>query len=351
MEKHKMIRVGIAGVGFMGMIHYLSYGKVRGAKVAALCEKDPKRLAGDWRSIQGNFGPRGEVMDLSGLSRYRDIDELICDPELDLIDVCLPPDWHAEVSVAALEAGKHVFCEKPIALTATDANRMVRAAERSGKLLMIGHVLPFFPEFHYVYRTIADGKYGAPLGGHFKRVISDPLWLKNFYDPKKIGGPMLDLHVHDAHFIRLVFGMPRAVHAVGSMRGAVAERFTSQFLYEPPRMVSAAGGVIDQQARPFSYGFELYLERATMFCDYMALPKLGDELTPLTVLTDRGKALRPKLGSGDPLDVFAAELKEVVRSVRAEEPSPLLAGRLARDALVLCHKQTESLRKRRAVKV
>ncbi|MCG2683408.1 MAG: Gfo/Idh/MocA family oxidoreductase [Planctomycetales bacterium] len=346
-----MIRVGIAGIGFMGMIHYLAYQKIRGVKVAALCEQDPKRLSGDWRSIKGNFGPRGEIMDLAGVSRYRDIDEMIVDPRLDLIDVCMPPAWHPEVTVAALEAGKHVFCEKPIALNPTDADRMVRAAERAGKLLMIGHVVPFFPEFWFAYQAISSGKYGAPLGGHFKRIISDPTWLPDYYDPRKVGGPMFDLHVHDAHFIRLVFGMPRAVHTVGTMRGAVAERFTTQFLYDPPLMVTAAGGVIDQQGRPFTHGFELYLEKATLLFDYMALPKLGDAVTPLTVLTDGGKASRPKLGSADPVDVFAAELKEVVRSVRADEPSPLLAGELACDAVVLCKKQTESLLKNRVVKV
>ena len=52
-----MLRIGIAGIGFMGMIHFLSYRKVPGAKVRALCETDEKRLAGDWRGIQGNFGP------------------------------------------------------------------------------------------------------------------------------------------------------------------------------------------------------------------------------------------------------------------------------------------------------
>ena len=56
---HNMIRVGIAGIGFMGMTHYLAYQKIRGVKVAALCEQDAKRLAGDWRSIKGNFGPAG----------------------------------------------------------------------------------------------------------------------------------------------------------------------------------------------------------------------------------------------------------------------------------------------------
>ena len=90
-----MIRVGIAGIGFMGMIHYLAYQKVRGVKVAALCEQDATRLAGDWRSIKGNFGPPGQIVDLTGIARYRDLDEMMADETLDLIDCCLPPSWHA----------------------------------------------------------------------------------------------------------------------------------------------------------------------------------------------------------------------------------------------------------------
>src|SRR5216684_6663903 len=60
-----MIRIGIVGIGFMGMIHYLAARKLKGAQVTALCSRDAKKLAGDWRSIRGNFGPPGERMDLS----------------------------------------------------------------------------------------------------------------------------------------------------------------------------------------------------------------------------------------------------------------------------------------------
>jgi predicted dehydrogenase len=228
---------------------------------------------------------------------------------------------------------------------------MVAAASQAGKLLLIGHVLPFFPEYKFAYETIISGKYGRPLGGHFKRIISDPAWVRDFYSPTKVGGPMLDLHVHDAHFIRLVFGMPQAVQTIGTMRGEVAERFATQFLYDPPKMVTAASGVIEQQGRPFNHGYEIYLEKATLFFEYMALPQVGDASTPVTVLLDNGKVLRPKLIGSGPVDAFYAELSEVVRTVRRNTPSPLLAGELARDAVVLCQKQTESIVKGKAVKV
>jgi predicted dehydrogenase len=347
-----MLNVGIAGIGFMGMMHYLAYQKVRGAKVRAICEQDPKRLAGDWRAIKGNFGPQGELMDLTGIAKHADLDELIADPNLDMIDICLPPAQHAEVAIAALKAGKHVFCEKPIALEAADGKRMVETARRCGKLLMIGHVLPFFPEFNFAYKAIVGGKYGKLRGGHFKRIIADPAWLPDFFNPDKVGGPMLDLHIHDAHFIRLVCGMPRQVQSAGTMRGEVVERFSTQFLFDDPGLiVTATSGVIAQQGRPFTHAYEIYLEGATLLFDYAGLPKVGDALTPVTVLLEKGKVERPKMAGGDALAPFAAELAEVVRAVSNNAPSPILSGDLARDALTLCFKQTESVRKGKPVKV
>jgi len=347
-----MINVGIAGIGFMGMIHYLAYQRLGGVKVRAICEQDPDRLAGDWRRIKGNFGPPGKRMDLDGIARYSNLDDLVADPSLDVIDVCLPPCLHAPTTLQALRSGKHVFCEKPIALTTADADQMVAAARRAGKMLMIGHVLPFFPEYRFAYRAIASGKHGKLLGGHFKRVISDPLWLPDFYNPATTGGPMVDLHIHDAHFIRLTCGMPRAVQTVGRMRGQVAELFTTQFLFDDASLaVTAASGAVMQQGRPFTHAYEIYLERATLLFDFANFVDKPVMAMPVTVLTDTGRVLRPKLGSGDPIDSFAAELREVARCVRTGSPSALLDGQLARDALLLCHCQTRSLLKRKAVRV
>src|SRR5438045_4203012 len=142
-----MVRIGIAGIGFMGMIHYLAARKLSGASVAAIHSSDPKKLAGDWRSIRGNFGPPGEVMDLGNVRRHARFEDLLADPAIDLIDVCTPTAQHEPMAVAALRTGKHVLVEKPIALEAAAADRMVRATAEAGKLLMVAQVLPFFPEF------------------------------------------------------------------------------------------------------------------------------------------------------------------------------------------------------------
>src|SRR3954469_8561027 len=177
-----MVGIGIVGIGFMGMIHYLAAGKLSGAKVVALCSRDPAKLAGDWTSIQGNFGPRGTQIDLSGQAGYADVAALLADPQVDLVDLCVPNDEHARLAIRALEAGKHVLVEKPIALTTADADGVLAAATASGKLLMVAHVLPFFPEFAYAADAVLSGRYGALKAAHLNRVISRPDWSAGISD-------------------------------------------------------------------------------------------------------------------------------------------------------------------------
>lgn len=341
-----MLRVGIVGIGFMGWIHYLAYRNHGEVKLAAICTRDPKRLAGDWRGIQGNFGPPGEEVDLTGVAKYSELSQLLADPEIDVVDLCLPPYLHKDATIAAFKAGKHVFCEKPLALNAADCDQMVAAAASAGRQLFTGHVLPFLPEYTFVRNAVASGEFGKILGGHFKRVISDPLWLTDFYDLQKVGGPLIDLHVHDAHFIRLLFGMPTSVCSQGRVRGGTVEYCNSMFTFADPSLcVSSTSGVINQQGRPFTHAFEIHFEKATMFFEFAVLTgEVGNLVTPLTVAHADGTVTRPALPPGDPmLAAFEAEIAEVAECAAANRSSTLLGGELARDAIVMCQKQAESV--------
>jgi predicted dehydrogenase len=318
-----MLRVGIVGLGFMGMVHYLSYHKLSGVKVVAICESDEKRRAGDWRSIKGNFGPPGEIVDLAGISIYEDIGQIVDDPNVDLIDVTLPPALHADTCIRALTAAAH------------------------DRLLMVGHVLPYFPEYQWALNMIRSGEYGQVRAGSFKRVIANPQWLAHYWDPTQVGGPMLDLHVHDAHFIRLLFGLPRGVSTWGSQRNGLAEHWHTQFDYglQGPT-VHCIGGTIEQQGRSFNQGFEIQLEQATLCFEFAVIGDQGIYLCPPTLLKNDGTMDRPQLPGGDPMDAFAAELAEVVRACSENSVSDVLNASLAQDAIRLCQKESESLANR-----
>jgi predicted dehydrogenase len=340
-----MVRIGIVGIGFMGMIHYLAARKLRAAKVTALCSRDPKKLAGDWRSIQGNFGPRGEMMDLSAVKKYDQLDRLLADPEIDLIDVCNPTNLHPETGLKALRAGKHVLVEKAIALEAADADAMVAAAKKAGKLLMVAHVLPFVPEFAFAADAVRSGRYGRLQGAHFRRIISRPDWSSEIGDPSKTGGPAIDLHIHDTHFIGLVCGVPQHVFSSGVIENGAVQYLTTLYLYSGGgKCVSCSSGALAQKGRPFVHGFEIYLEKATLVYESGA--------TPLTVLTADGKSELPPLADAqDPTAAFTTEIQTAVDGIAAGKEPDLLSGKLARDALVLCQQECASVRRGEAVAV
>jgi predicted dehydrogenase len=340
-----MVRIGIVGIGFMGMIHYLAARKLQGAQVTAICSRDRQKLDGDWRSIQGNFGPRGEVMDLAGIKKYDKLEALLADAEIDLVDVCNPTNLHPRTAIQALQAGKHVLVEKAIALDPQDADAMLQAAKQTGKLCMVAHVLPFFPEFAYAADVIRGGRFGRMLGGHFKRVISRPDWSTEIGDPGATGGPAIDLHIHDTHFIGLVCGVPKQVFSSGIVENGAVNYLTTQYLYDPGGpAVSCSSGALAQKGRPFVHGYEIYLENATLVYE--------SGTAPLTLLTADGKAERPKLEGGpEATTAFTAEIQAAVDGITTGREPDLLRGQLARDALVLCYKECESVRRGAVVSV
>lgn len=162
---------------------------------------------------------------------------------------------------------------------------------------------------------------------------------------------MLDLHIHDAHFIRLLFGKPQSVNCRGRMRQGLAQYWNTQFDYGPEGpVVTATSGTLDQQGRIFDHGFEIHLERATLTFEFVVEEGQGRYLCEPTLLT--GKSLRhPRLSDGDPMNAFAAEIKEVLSCINRGVPSEILDASLARDAIVLCAKQSESLRRRSSVRI
>jgi predicted dehydrogenase len=347
-----MVGVGIVGIGFMGMIHYLAARRVRGAQVVAICSRDTNKLAGDWTSIQGNFGPRGTQMDLGEASRYSDFDAILADPAVDLVDLCVPNDAHAKMAIQALGAGKHVLVEKPIALSIGEADAMLGAAAAAGKLLLVAQVLPFFPEFAFALDAVRSARFGSLRAAHLMRVISKPDWSSGIADAGRSGGPAIDLHIHDTHFVGLICGVPEAVHASGVVDNGSVVYLATQYLYgSADLVVSCVSGALAQAGRPFAHGFELYFERATLAFEFANLGGEGHVATPLSVILPDGRVERPELGSGDPIDSFAQELTVATQAAAAGVEPPQLSGNLARQALKLCLAEIESVKSRKVIRI
>jgi predicted dehydrogenase len=346
------VRIGIIGVGFMGMTHFEGAKGLKGGRVTAIATRDSKKRAGDWSSIQGNFGPRGSATtDLTGVKTYATHQELLADPEIDLVDICLPTDQHEAVVLEALAAGKHVLVEKPIAIELAAGQRMVEAAKQAKRLLMVGHVLPFFPEFRFTADAIRGGKYGKLKAATFRRIIAPPNWSNDIADFRKLGGWGIDLHIHDNHYIGLVCGVPKAVSSRGILVDGLVNHVNTHYVFDDPEMtVSCTSGGIASAGLKFAHGFSVILEGATIEFDAGTYGDAWVVNRPLALIGQDGSVTNPNPGGGSEwCAAFTEELQSAVDAVKAGVESSILSGQLALDALAVCHAEAESIRTGQAV--
>lgn len=348
-----MVRIGIIGIGFMGYTHFEGARDLQGGGITAIATRDDKKLAGDWTGIQGNFGPRGGHVDLSAIRKYRDYRELLADPEIDLVDVCLPTDMHEKIVLESFQAGKHTLVEKPIAIDLKAADGMVAAAKKAGKLLLVGQVLPFFPEFGFLADAIRTGKFGKLRAAHFRRVICPPDWSAEMSDFRRLGGWGIDLHIHDNHFIALACGVPKQVFSRGTLQDGLVNHVHTQYIFNDPGLaVTCVSGGIAAKGLAFGHAFEAYFDDATILFDACTLAGQWTVNRPLTVITNDGKAETPTLAGGATWCAgFTAELQAAVESVKTGTAAPMLSGALARDALKMCCAEAESIATGKAVAV
>lgn len=258
-----MTRIGIIGLGFMGRTHYEAYQKLPQARVVMVADRDPKRAAGDLSGGWGNLGT-GAVTQLP-MDRIRGVTEfqkLIDDPEVDVVDICVPTPGHVEAALAALSAGKHVICEKPLALSSADARRIAAAAAQARGFFMPAMCVRFWPQWQWLKRTVAERHYGAARSAVFRRLGPMPAgWFK---DGKLSGGAIFDLHVHDTDFVYYLFGKPRGVYSRGySKTSGEIDHLITQYLYEPDMLVSAEGGWSMAEGYPFAMKYTVNFDRAT----------------------------------------------------------------------------------------
>jgi predicted dehydrogenase len=245
------MKIGIVGLGSMGAMHLGALSRLSGVQVAAVCSRDPRARSGDLRHIGGNLKKEGVVHDFSAVRQYENWRDLIADKDLDAVDLCLPTDMHAEASLAALAAGKHVLCEKPMALRAAECDAMVAAARAHRRVLLIGHVLRFWQE----YRSLADfvearGR-DRVTGATFRRQCEVPDWSQWLTDQSRSGGALLDLMIHDVDQALAVFGVPSRV-AAQSMGEVDTARMTLDY---GNFIVNIEGGWFPPRL-PFSMTFE-----------------------------------------------------------------------------------------------
>ena len=192
------MKVGLIGIGGMGFVHFNCYKKMEGVEIA-VCD------------IRVDMA-REKIKDDS-IPVYASYEEMIEKENPDFVDVCTPSYMHTDMTVYALEHGKHVLCEKPMSINSSEAKRMIEAKEKSGKLLMTAHVVRFMSPYVYLKSVVDSGELGKPVHVIMHRLGEAPRWSwENWMmDEKKSGHVTLDLSIHDIDFAQYVFGQPKDI--------------------------------------------------------------------------------------------------------------------------------------------
>ncbi len=258
------MRIGVIGLGFMGTTHLQAWRKVAGAEIVAVCSDEPEKLSGDLSAVQGNLGGQGEKFDFSKMGRYTEVEQILADPNVEAVDICLPTHLHASVATAALKAGKHALVEKPIALVPDEADAMVALAKSSGKTLMVGQVLRFLPQYRALKAAVKSGQYGEVRSAMFRRRCAAPFWNKWLGDASRSGGGVVDLLIHDIDYVLSVFGSPTRQSASGyeDMANGV-DTLHAQLGYANGLEVIVSGGWHHRKAFPFSMDFTVVCDGGT----------------------------------------------------------------------------------------
>ncbi len=342
------VRVGVAGIGFMGRTHMGIYLKNPRAELTAYCDYDPSRAAGNGGG--GNLGAQQNLpIDPRKVRYYGRVEDLIADPNVDLVDICLPTYVHAEYVVKALAAGKHVLCEKPLTVDLKEAGRIVRAAARSRGFLMAAHCMRFWPEWSWLKDAVASRRYGKVHSAVFRRYASTPTWsAKNWVlQPKLSGSALFDLHIHDSDFVRYVFGQPRQVFSVGN--GGKASRdgidhVVTTYLYKDPRLlVSAEGGWNADPTYGFTMRYTVVFDKATADFD---IGREGRTLLLHKAGASESEAVKTPPGTG-----WDHEIDYFVNCITEGKAPKVITPADARDSVKLLHAELKSIRQRKPVRV
>ena len=334
MSNEKTVNVGLIGCGFMGFAHLQAYLKNGNVRIAALC--DAVRMPdGDFSHVAGNVDVGNAVkLDMSVIKASMDYRDLLDDPDIDLVDICVPTFFHREIAVAALEAGKHVVCEKPMALTSEDAREMVAAAKGARGILMPAMCIRFWPEWAWLKRAIDSSVYGRVLGARFRRVAEPPGW-GNFMNGDQSGGALLDLHIHDSDFVQYCFGKPKAVISQGytKLSGRI-DHVTTLYEVQSGASVSAEGGWAMSPGFGFNMSYTVNFENATADYD-----------------VSRGKeALRLFVPGKDPVtpdfpegDGYFHELAHIVDCIREGRAPTVVTAQDGLASVELCEAEEKSI--------
>ncbi len=228
------MRLAVVGLGFMGGVHLKALASVPSVELAGVVSR---------RAAE------------SPAKHYITLDDALADAEIDAVDLCLPTDLHESATIAALRAGKHVLVEKPMSLSVESCHRMIAEAERARKILMVAHVLRFFPAYIALQRVVDHRELGSIHAATFRRRCAQPGWSEWITDQTRSGGGAFDLLIHDVDMALRLFGPPSAISATGYENDSAGVDIISACFFYDGFVAEISGGWMFPGSYPFAMEF------------------------------------------------------------------------------------------------
>jgi predicted dehydrogenase len=319
----------------MGRGHLNYYKRLEGegapVKLAAVCDVEPSRLEGR-DIVTGNIDV-GNSVNLSDYTKYADYNEMIATENLDYVDIALPTYLHAGAAIAAMKAGCHVLCEKPMARTVGECEEMIAVSRSAGRKLMIAQCLRFWPAYEFLKDCVDSGRFGPAVSAYFFRGGGTPRWSwQNWLlDRDRSGGCLLDQHVHDVDMIHWLFGTPDAVtaNALNVVKGSGYDAVSTRYVYGNGKVVCAE----DDWTINGGFGFDM-LFRVNFSNGSVHFGK-----GKLVAYPAEGEAFEPELPSDDG---YYREICYFIDCIRNDKPIDACAPESTRDTIAIAAAEQES---------
>lgn len=328
------MRVVVVGLGFMGITHLKSYQQLPAARIVAVCDAVRLPVDGVLTGVSGNIHGADAVNLGQDIKTFSRLEDLLADGQFDLVDLCVPTPLHVPQASAALQAGKHVLCEKPLARTSALAQEIVNAAKSAKGFFMPAMCMRFWPGWSWLKELAVQNTYGKILTARFRRVSAPPGWSRDsYFKGGDSGGALLDLHIHDTDFVQFLFGRPTSVFSTGQGRfsGAI-DHVVTQYKVAGGATVYAEGSWL--MASGFNMSYTVMFERATIDFDSArdaeALQLLEESQTARTI-------------KAEGVDGYVEELRHLINAIQTGQPPTVVTPQDGLSAVEICEAEEKSI--------
>lgn len=329
--KPSKIRIAILGSGSMGLEHAGCYREIPGIEVVSVFSRDKGRAS--------------TAAEICGAKATTDPMASIEDSSIDAIDVCLPSANHRQFVVAALNKGKHVFCETPFALSIADGRAMIEAARQSKRVLMVGLLMRSIANYEHIHSAATSGKHGKLLSVTTYRLGS---YLRPGAPDHKphYSDPSTELMTFDFDFVQWLMGSPTRVSATAVSDGGTPGEISAVLDYDGGRSATVLASGIMPDSFPFSVGFRAVFERGAF--ELHNVFEAGPPKSNFTFFPTHGSPQPVTVKGENPYEI---ELRLFARTISGDADGRLLDPENAMKALELSIATQRSIRERRTIEI